>query len=109
MSNPTLEALYERWADALWAELNLAYERDHMDASHDIATAHQNTVDLGPDAYRSWLYNAPNGNRYTWMDKPVDDLSWETEFAALVYMTARDHGLDAAMLMKLSHVKGDRL
>lgn len=103
----TLNDLRSDWLDAVWTSLVCAYERDHMDASHDLQHDIDEADNMGADAWLDTLYPARIQDcRATYGDESVDFLLDEAEFRARLYICARDNGLAAAMLMKLAHAGG---
>jgi hypothetical protein len=99
----TINTLMDDWRDALWAEMLLAYDRDHMDANHDLAGDYDRRIEAGVDAYLADLYSTRfDGEcRLTWMDDEVDALSRETEWRARLAVSLRDQGLVQTIYMKV--------
>lgn len=98
----TVSDLIDDWREALWAELVLAYDRGHMDASHDIAADYERTIEAGVDAYLLDLYRLGAESRLSWMDDDVDVASRETEWRARLAVSMRDDGLVKTVYMKVA-------
>lgn len=107
--NVTLDDLKERWLDSVWAMLVAAYDGAEVDAS-DVPGPHMLSIEQnGVDAWLAEIYPQRIKGRVTFMGVDVNKLLDNAELDARVYVCARDQGLQAAMLMKLSHNKGDTL
>lgn len=101
--NVTLYDLKERWLDSVWAMLIAAYEGEEVDAS-DVPGPHMLAIEQnGVDAWLAEIYPHRIKGRVTFMGVDVNKLLDEAEFDARVYVCARDHGLQAAMLSKLQN------
>lgn len=82
-----LTELHDDWLNAVWDELLKALDRQHLDASHDVASDVHDYEAAGPRAYLDGLYT-DDGTRRTYDDPVMDRMSRASEEAAIIYANA---------------------